>query len=441
MNRAVLSAVSIIIATALLVFAGPAWASTASPSGGLGVIETGIIAVICGLCIFFFLKYDRFAATYGPEVLTTLGILGCFSGITAALFNFDSNDLTRSIPDLLGGVRTAFWASLAGVLGAVILRLRHRFGPPPAQSSDGIKSASLEDVVIAVNAMRNSLSGQEEGSLLTQIKLQRQETNDRLSQLTNSFDKFSEQMVENNQKAIIDALRQVISDFNSKLTEQFGENFKQLNSAVEKLVIWQENYRLELDQIKQYQESTSADMKASAEAFSLIVSRSEQFADTAERLGDLLEALEEQQDIIFEQEETLNEVLLSLKDVTPQFAAKVDQMLSELSAGVQKIQTETGDAARSLANQLQSTNAEMKALLTDTIRDAQNELRTGLTESQATIKESVLALDKALETELNKSLEGLGRQLASLSGQFAKDYSKLVERWQELLRLPDRTAA
>lgn len=441
MFRSALPIACAIFLTITLAIAGPAWATTDGSASLMGITESIFLLIIFGSCLFFLFKYDRFAVNYGPEILTTLGILGCFAGISVALYNFNPNDLTHSVPDLLGGVKTAFWASLGGVAGAIALRVRQRFGPPPVQSNEPIKTASLEDVVIAVNEMRQSLAGQEEGSLLTQMKLQRQEISDRLSKLTTSFDSFAEHMVENNQKAIVEALRQVISDFNSKLTEQFGENFKHLNIAVEKLVVWQENYRQELDRLNQYQEATSADMRAAAEAFSIMVARSEHFTAIAAKLGSLLEALDRQHDILFEQEKALNAVLSSMKDVTPQFAAKVDQMLGELSTGLQKIQTETGEAARTFASQIQSTNAEMKTLLAETISDAQNELRTGLTDSQTVIKESVLALDKALETELNKSLEGLGRQLASLSAQFANDYGRLVERWHELLRLSDRTAA
>jgi len=41
-------------------------------------------------------------------------------------------------------------------------------------------------------------------------------------------------MAENNSKALIEALQEVIRDFNAKINEQFGENFKQLNEAVGK---------------------------------------------------------------------------------------------------------------------------------------------------------------------------------------------------------------
>ena len=44
-------------------------------------------------------------------------------------------------------------------------------------------------------------------------------------------------------QTLIEALRSVIQDFNQKITEQFGENFRQLNEAVGRLLVWQEQYK------------------------------------------------------------------------------------------------------------------------------------------------------------------------------------------------------
>lgn len=57
-----------------------------------------------------------------PSVLSTLGVLGTFIGITAGLVKFDTGDLDSSIPLLLSGLQTAFFTSLAGMLGALLLR-------------------------------------------------------------------------------------------------------------------------------------------------------------------------------------------------------------------------------------------------------------------------------------------------------------------------------
>jgi len=56
-----------------------------------------------------------------PPLISTLGVIGTFAGITVGLINFDTGDLDNSIPLLLEGLKTAFFTSLAGMIGSLIL--------------------------------------------------------------------------------------------------------------------------------------------------------------------------------------------------------------------------------------------------------------------------------------------------------------------------------
>lgn len=56
-----------------------------------------------------------------PSAISTLGVLGTFLGITLGLLCFDTSDLKESIPELLSGLKTAFFTSLAGMIGSLIL--------------------------------------------------------------------------------------------------------------------------------------------------------------------------------------------------------------------------------------------------------------------------------------------------------------------------------
>lgn len=88
-----------------------------------------IIAVAFFVCLFFvykFKKTDKLLAhrrivEYFPTFVSTLGVLGTFFGITMGLIAFDSGDLDKSIPGLLDGLKTAFFTSLAGMIGSMIL--------------------------------------------------------------------------------------------------------------------------------------------------------------------------------------------------------------------------------------------------------------------------------------------------------------------------------
>lgn len=50
---------------------------------------------------------------------------------------------------------------------------------------------------------------------------------------------------------ILGALEEVVKDFNKNLTTQFGENFKELNSAVKNMILWQDNYKSYIVQSEQ----------------------------------------------------------------------------------------------------------------------------------------------------------------------------------------------
>ena len=56
-----------------------------------------------------------------PSLISTLGVLFTFIGITVGLVGFDTSDLDTSIPLLLDGLKTAFVTSIMGMLGSMIL--------------------------------------------------------------------------------------------------------------------------------------------------------------------------------------------------------------------------------------------------------------------------------------------------------------------------------
>lgn len=56
-----------------------------------------------------------------PSIVSTLGVIGTFLGITLGLTKFDPKDISASIPTLLEGLKTAFFTSLAGMTGSLVL--------------------------------------------------------------------------------------------------------------------------------------------------------------------------------------------------------------------------------------------------------------------------------------------------------------------------------
>jgi hypothetical protein len=57
-----------------------------------------------------------------PSVFPTLGILGTAIGITVGLAHFDTNNIQNSLPQLLNGLKSAFWATILGIIGLIVFQ-------------------------------------------------------------------------------------------------------------------------------------------------------------------------------------------------------------------------------------------------------------------------------------------------------------------------------
>jgi len=55
------------------------------------------------------------------SVIVSIGVLGTFIGIALGLWNFDTTNITRSVPELLEGLKLAFITSIAGMLISITL--------------------------------------------------------------------------------------------------------------------------------------------------------------------------------------------------------------------------------------------------------------------------------------------------------------------------------
>lgn len=90
----------------------------------LGIITAFFVAfliIILKLKVDNKLTSNRRTVEFMPTVISSLGVLGTFFGITSGLMSFDAGNLDSSIPELLNGLKTAFFTSLAGMLFSMIL--------------------------------------------------------------------------------------------------------------------------------------------------------------------------------------------------------------------------------------------------------------------------------------------------------------------------------
>ena len=95
----------------------------------LPVSDIIIYLIMFGIVFFKVIKYNKLdnkeKRNFYINLLPILGVIGTFLGICLGLANFDSNEIESSVPQLLQGLKTAFWTSFIGTSWAVFLNIRY----------------------------------------------------------------------------------------------------------------------------------------------------------------------------------------------------------------------------------------------------------------------------------------------------------------------------
>ena len=358
------------------------------------------IIIILLFNAFFHIYFTPTNAHKAPAFLTTLGILGTFVGIAIGLWAFDPENVQKSVPHLIGGIKTAVWASAMGIFCALTIKLRDIFTHrAPTKKSSG---ATADDIADLLQSIDESLAGEGEDSLIEQMKQTRRDQREQAAAFKTSLDGFYEQMAEKNTKALVEALSGVIKDFNVKLNEQFEDNFKQLNQACEKLLTWQQEYTQQVDTMIEQQKASGKAMEEIRERHEKLITQSEVFTKHAESMSKLLTGMETQRHQMEASLSSLGELLNTASTGLPQMEKRLDEMTRQLTEGMVK---------------------------------ANNAFNSNMGELIGKTKEQVMVLDKALSEELTKSLESFGHQMATLSQKFADDYGPITERLNAVLKI------
>jgi len=108
----------------------------------LPVITQSAIIILLVFGITAHVAYGERVVHDGPSILTTGGIFFTFLGIAQGLYGFDPTKADASIPILLSGLKTAFFASVVGVFAALTIKLRYAcFGLPTRRHDEKTEGA------------------------------------------------------------------------------------------------------------------------------------------------------------------------------------------------------------------------------------------------------------------------------------------------------------
>lgn len=379
----------------------------------------GSIAVLT--LYFHVLPRSQSVATQAPSILTTMGIFGTFIGVAIGLYQFDSAQIEDSVPALLDGLKTAFWTSIAGLSGALSIKLRYAWSDmrkPQGRSAESTVSALIE----AVEAQTESTEQR-----LDQVIASNRENNEQLA-------RHQSEMVEANTRALSAAIKEIIEDFNKRIEVQYGDNFRQLNESVGRMLEWQNQHQENVTRLVGELERATEQMGQATQSYEKLMTQTQSFSNVAEGMDALLTGLNQQS-------EQLAKYLESMSG-----------MVQEAQKGLPDLEKRIGSLTTGLADAIEQQNTRMQEVIDQTGRqwlDSSNRLATELSEGVTQVQKQLVdqaghalaqsetqlqELDEALARQLTHSLQTFGYQLTALSEKFVNDYTPLTERLQALIK-------
>ena len=271
--------------------------------------------------------------------------------------------------------------------------------------------------------------------------------------LIDEFQTFSKNVAESVAKLatdeLIGALKTVIEDFNAKITEQFGENFKQLNEAVGKTVTWQEQYRQQMDKLADEFRLAAKSINDSRDSLENIADSSSTIADKS---GSIVTSAAKLEPILH----TLNDQLGAFRDLRqkandafPIIEGHLDALTTKFSGAVQTAITDSQAQSQKLTNQyaefqkvidgLDDFTTKIDKVTTD-VSNIVKDLEASIDFQKKAFQNSasyVTTMESKLDAQLTASINALGTNLAALSEKFVDDYTPLTQSLRQVLTIAD----
>jgi hypothetical protein len=345
---------------------------------------------------------NKYTFDFIPHLFPTLGILFTFLGIAIGLWNFDSNNIEKSIPELMDGLKTAFLVSILGVALLVIFSFITNI------KKQKLEEGVLSDEVIAINKLTAAIIElksencfiDDNGNKVTPGNLFRGLYEESKKQ-SNSLQTFSTDLA----LTISAGFEQILNDPNEGVVAEL----KLVRSEVENLGNKLKDPATDMTQsiVKELQEA----MGKMIEEFKTSMSgdTKNEMEQLAKLLGQAGNALTDFPDKLTAMTENLNENFRGLQDVVKQIST---QMQAESIDSTQKIKKDLEDLGNILKGTMgniqgengklteaQSKNLELSENLLNAFNssiDKMNGLSTGVSETVNRINQAQMNLDMVI---------------------------------------------
>ena len=388
------------------------------------ITDVFVYALLALFVLAFVLRLLRRGQNFNdqaPTLLTTLGILGTFTGIIVGLLEFQVNAIDSSIGALLDGLKMAFVTSVVGMSLAFIYRIFANIWNPFAPAQKETTAKELLDILVlqhhALTQVQRSITDRNEQADAFQDRL--------LSQLTS----FTQQLAETTTKEIVGALQSVVDQYNEHIKSQFGENFAKLDSGIGALLEWQEKNRDQMTVLMASIGQGADSMQAIDAALEGVTEKLAGYPELMSNLDVVLDQNQNQVAQLAEQLKVYRDIGESAAKAIPEFGETLEQTKSQI-----------GEISQLIAEQIGSSVTEIDDVLTKGASHLTSNIQY-LSELASNSGTGIQQVSESLRDQIEQSFNVMAahfkhsiRSLSEVSEKLAQEIGMLSTDFQSIAR-------
>lgn len=356
------------------------------------LVVTIIFGILVAYILYFFLKEKQYSKeSVLGNIASTIGVLGTFVGISIGLWKFNPNDITYSVPLLLSGMKIAFATSIIGMAASIFMKYI------ALKNED---EENIDDIM----ELFNTMIAESRNVNNTLIENQKQ-TENVLNKVSEIWASHQENLTVELKSEILNLNNNIISKQEELIGEfkKLGECFTLLNSGVNNLLTWQENYKETIENTTKELETVIQTIHNADESIESISKNASLIKENNENLSEALKEINKTQNVIMESNKSIIEISNEAKESIPQINehfTNIDNRTKETTA---YLQTAISENINNIKSYLEKITEDVLSKTTQSIYENNRQFKYEISEHISQCKMLIYSL-KDLIPDINEHL-------------------------------------
>ena len=356
------------------------------------LVVTIIFGILVAYILYFFLKEKQYSKeSVLGNIASTIGVLGTFVGISIGLWKFNPNDITSSVPLLLSGMKIAFATSIIGMAASIFMKYI------ALKNED---EENIDDIM----ELFNTMIAESRNVNNTLIENQKQ-TENVLNKVSEIWDSHQENLTVELKSEILNLNNNIISKQEELIGEfkKLGECFTLLNSGVNNLLTWQENYKETIENTTKELEIVIQTIHNADESIESISKNSSLIKENNENLSEVLKEINKTQNVIIDSNKSIIEISNTAKESIPQINEHFTNIDNRTKESTAYLQTLISENLNNIKSYLEKITEDVLSKTTQSIYENNRQFKYEISEHISQCKMLIYSL-KDLIPDINEHL-------------------------------------